>query len=412
MSGKNAGRVNPVYTAQLGHYRDAQAAFASERSGDPEWLVGLRANAIDRFAEIGFPSTRLEEWKYTNVAPIAKDALVLRDGDAPEIEGAESLSSAIARDPEALRARFARCPASKDRAFALLNDAFLANGWWVSVPTNADVGAPIHLRIDGAAAGEVLHPRVLVDVAPGARATVVIELEGGPGLTNLVADIEVAANASLDLVLLQASEGDARGEAGFQVSTASARVARDGRFRSHTLTTSGTLVRNDLDVLLAEEGADCELRGLFLGSGSRLIDNHSAVDHAVPHCNSRELYKGILGGRSKGIFRGRVLVRPDAQKTDATQSNPNLLLGEGAEIDTKPQLEIYADDVKCSHGATVGQLDEDAVFYLRSRGIGVAEARALMILAFANEILDALPEGVASDAVAKGLQAVLEEATS
>jgi Fe-S cluster assembly protein SufD len=174
----------------------------------------------------------------------------------------------------------------------------------------------------------------------------------------------------------------------------SVRLGRDARLRTHTLTRGGSLVRNDLDVVLAGEGARCELRGLFLGGGVSLIDNHSSVDHAVPHCTSRELYKGILADRSRGVFRGRVIVRPDAQKSDASQSNPNLLLGEGAEIDSKPQLEIYADDVKCAHGATVGQIDEEALFYLRSRGIGLAEARQLMIRAFANEIVEALPEGI------------------
>jgi Fe-S cluster assembly protein SufD len=233
---------------------------------------------------------------------------------------------------------------------------------------------------------------LLITLEPGSRATLVLDHApsqgSGCGLTNLVGEIDVGANASLDLVVIQ-REGDES----FHVSNLAARVGRDGRFTAHTVSVGGALVRNDLEVLLAEEGAECELRGLFLGSGSRLVDNHTAVDHAVPHCTSRELYKGVLSGRSKGVFRGRVVVRPDAQKTDATQSNPNLLLGDRAEIDTKPQLEIYADDVKCSHGATVGQLDEDALFYLRSRGIGQDDARELLVRAFANEIIEALPVG-------------------
>ena len=198
-------------------------------------------------------------------------------------------------------------------------------------------------------------------------------------------------NAALDLVVLQREN-----DTSYHVSNTACRVERDGRFTSHTLSLSGALVRNDLDVLLADEGAECNLRGLFLGSGDRVVDNHTFVDHAMPHGTSRELYKGLLGDHSRGVFRGRIVVRPDAQKTDATQSNRNLLLARGAEIDTKPQLEIYADDVKCAHGSTIGQLDEDALFYLRSRGLGLAEARQLIIRAFANEIVEALPEGIST----------------
>jgi len=166
---------------------------------------------------------------------------------------------------------------------------------------------------------------------------------------------------------------------------------RGSRFASHTFTLAGALVRNDLNATLAGEGADCTLNGLFLGRADQRIDNHTHVDHAVPHCTSHELYKGVLGGKSRGVFRGRVLVRPDAQKTSAEQNNANLIVSAGAEIDTKPQLEIYADDVRCSHGSTVGQLDPDAVFYLRARGIGEAEARDLLTRAFAEELVLALP---------------------
>jgi Fe-S cluster assembly protein SufD len=411
-------RSNPVYTEQVDHYVAEQQGFAAERGSDPGWLADLRAEAIARFAEIGFPSTRLEEWKYTNVAPIAK--LPLRFDTSVAITGAVSFRANLAEAPDSLRARIERSRDPKDRAFALLNTAFLAEGAIVRIPRNTDLEEPVRLAIAAPGDGQVRHPRILIDVEPSARAVVVIEHRpgeaGAVGLTNLVADIEVHANASLDLVIVQSETGgrslDEDGdsdEAGFYISTVSARVARDGRFTSHTLSAGGSLVRNDLDVVLAEEGAECHLRGLFLGSGHRIVDNHTSVDHAVPNGSSSELYKGILGGRSKGIFRGRVLVRPDAQKTDATQSNPNLLLSEGAEIDTKPQLEIYADDVKCSHGATVGQLDEDALFYMRSRGIGLADARELMIRAFANEILDAIPidDGALYEAIANSLQRTL-----
>jgi Fe-S cluster assembly protein SufD len=367
-------KANPVYTAQVPHYLSQHDAFAAARTDDPAWLVALRAEAIARFAELGFPSTRLEEWRYTNVAPIAKLALELEAGEtSPEIP--EHLGGILD---------------AKDRPFALLNTAFVSHVSVVRVGRNESPDEIVRLGLESHSG--IQHPRAFIQLEEGSHAMVVIDHTSGaagPGLTNLVVEADVGPNAHLDLVLLQREHDEH-----FHVSNVACRVARDGRFTSNTLTSGGALVRNDLEVLLADEGAECDLRGLFIGSGSRLVDNHTSVDHAVPHCNSRELYKGILGGRSKGIFRGRVLVRPDAQKTDATQSNPNLLLGEGAEIDTKPQLEIHADDVKCSHGATVGQLDEEALFYMRSRGIGADDARILLVHAFANEIVDALPEAV------------------
>jgi Fe-S cluster assembly protein SufD len=177
------------------------------------------------------------------------------------------------------------------------------------------------------------------------------------------------------------------GDATWHLGNVAARLARDARFAARTLTLGGAGVRNDLLAVLADTGAECDLDGLFLGAGSRIVDNHTTVDHAAPHGTSRELYKGILGDRSRGVFRGRIVVRPDAQKTDARQSNANVLIGSGAEIDTKPQLEIWADDVRCSHGATIGRLDETALFYLRSRGIGEAAARDLLLRGFAAEVL-------------------------
>jgi Fe-S cluster assembly protein SufD len=187
----------------------------------------------------------------------------------------------------------------------------------------------------------------------------------------------------------------------FHVANASARQARDSRLATHTLSLGGTLVRNDLAVELGAEGAEATLHGLFVGTGRQVLDNHTLVDHARPHGTSRELYKGILGGGARGVFRGRILVREGAQKTDARQSNANVLLGDGAEIDTKPQLEIRADDVRCSHGSSIGALDEDALFYLRSRGLDLATARDVLTQGFAAEILRGLPVAGLGDCVAE-----------
>jgi Fe-S cluster assembly protein SufD len=193
-------------------------------------------------------------------------------------------------------------------------------------------------------------------------------------------------------------------DAHFHVANLSVRQERDSTFTGHTLTLGGRLVRNDAGVVLAGEGASCTLDGLFVGGGESVLDNHTEIDHAVPHGTSQELYKGVLGGAARGVFRGRVIVRPDAQKTSASQSNANLLLGTRAEIDTKPQLEIYADDVKCSHGATVGELDANQLFYLRSRGLPEAEARSILVRAFLTEALDA----VGNDTVRAALDEAVE----
>jgi Fe-S cluster assembly protein SufD len=235
----------------------------------------------------------------------------------------------------------------------------------------------------------VTHPRVVVIAEAGSEITVVqdhVSVGAAAGFTNAVTEVHVGAGARVRFVLLQRED-----DAHLHVSNLQVRQDRDSLFSAHTLSLGGRLVRNDAGVLLADRGAECRLDGLFVGGGDAVIDNHTEVDHAHPRCDSHELYKGVLGGSARGVFRGRVIVRPDAQKTNATQSNRNLLLGAKAEIDTKPQLEIYADDVKCSHGSTIGRLDETALFYLRSRGIGEERARDLLTRAFALEVLERLP---------------------
>jgi Fe-S cluster assembly protein SufD len=243
---------------------------------------------------------------------------------------------------------------------------------------------------------------------PGSRLRVIqdhVSLGGAGGLTNSVTEVVVGQGARVDFVLLQREADDA-----FAVSNLAARLERDAHFHAHTITLGGRFVRNDLTAVLADEGAECSLQGLFVGGGEQVIDNHTLVDHAMPRGISRELYKGILGGRSRGVFRGRVVVRPAAQKTDARQSNPNLLIGAGAEIDSKPQLEIHADDVKCSHGSSIGQLDEDSVFYVRSRGLGEDAARDLLTRGFAREILAGLPVPALGDGLDELLARHLAEA--
>ena len=258
-------------------------------------------------------------------------------------------------------------------------------------PRSVRVEQPIHVVFLSADSGQpaVTHPRLLVVAEEGSSLTLIedhVTLGDAPGFTNAVTEVYAAAGSQVDLVTIQREN-----EGHFHLSNLFVRQERDARFSANTLTLGGRLVRNDASVLLADEGADCALNGLFIAGGSQLVDNHTTIDHAVPHCTSRELYKGVIGGSARGVFRGRVIVRPDAQKTNASQSNPNLLLSADAEMNTKPQLEIYADDVKCSHGTSIGQLDPDALFYLRSRGLDAARARDLLTRAFALELLEALP---------------------
>jgi Fe-S cluster assembly protein SufD len=424
MSSQSKATARP---ASVDHYLDRFARVAA-RSEQPGWLRARRDEAIDRFGELGLPGRGLEDWRYTSIAAIerarfelpetvpavSRDALaaittsagdasraIFVDGRfAPELSDMpapdsgirfDSLEAALKdRTEESLVSRhLTRLAEFKENAFCALNTAFLSDGAVIEIARDSDVVLPLHLLFVSTGRDTIVHPRVLVVARQSSRATIVqehVSLGAGERLTNVVAELTVEANARLDHVVLQRECAES-----FHVSNLRAAQARDSRLALHTFTLDGRLVRNELGVVLCDRGAEVDLRGLFLGAETRHVDNQTSVDHAMPHCTSRELYKGVLGDQSRGVFHGRVLVRPDAQKTDAQQSNPNLLLTDRAEIDTKPQLEIYADDVKCSHGATIGQLDKDALFYLRARGLAEHDARACLTRGFAHEICEGLP---------------------
>jgi len=407
---------------------------AAARGAEHPALGTLRAEALAAFADAGLPTTRHEEWRYTSLAGFARvafeaapegalpprddvealavpffacSAFVFVDGRlAPELSSPTTLAGGVRVEALAGRApeHLGSLADVKQHPFAALNTALFEDAAVLSVPAGAAAAQPIHLVFvsTGDGAPRASFPRVLIEAGAGSRALVIqdhVTLGAGARLTAAVGEVHVAENASLELVLVQRESDET-----FHFGNLRARVAQGARFASRTLTLGGGLVRNDLAALLAAPGAECELDGLFLGAGERLIDNHTLVDHAEPHCTSRELYKGILGDRSRGVFRGRIVVRPDAQKTDAQQSNANVLLGSGAEIDTKPQLEIWADDVRCSHGASIGRLDEDALFYLRSRGIGETAARDLLTRGFAAEVLKRIQSAPLAEALADLLQ--------
>jgi len=284
------------------------------------------------------------------------------------------------------------------RAFVNLNAAFQRDGAFVSIPTGVAIDRPIHIVHVATGRSRIQHVRNSVALGASARASVVehyVGTEDVAYLTNAVTTIELAEDATLDHVLLECEGAAAR-----HLMTLDARVARNAHLHSHAVSLGGALVRNEIDVVLTAPGAECELDGLFLAGGDRHVDNQTTIDHAAPHGTSRQLYKGVLDGRAHGIFNGKVVVRPGAQKTSAQQSNPNLLLTDGAEIDTRPNLEIHADDVKCAHGSSVGRLDEDALFFLRSRGIPATRARAMLCRAFAAEVIDTIPAAEVRERIA------------
>ncbi len=401
----------------------AAAAFADLRrrtAGEPAWLSGLRDRAFARFQELGFPGAADEHWKHTSVAPIARIAWepappdpdaarplpVSESGAAPGVQlgflngrwsralspvaspvpGLDALPLAdVLRDhPDWLQPHFGRHAGWEKNPFTAWNTALAEDGAFVRVSRAAAAG-PIHLLFlsEGTGGPTVAHPRTVIVLENGAQAAVVETYVGeGRTLTNSVTEIVLGDGASLDHAKVQRESPDA-----FHVHSIAATLRRSSQFTSSNVAFGGAIARTDLGVHFTGEGGDCTLNGLFVGDGTALLDTHTTVDHATPHCTSRQLYKGILDGHSRGVFHGTVLVRKDAQKTDALQSNKNLLLSRNALVHSTPALEIFADDVKCKHGSTIGQLDAAALFYLRSRGIGEPEARALLTWAFASDVV-------------------------
>ena len=430
------------------------AQFAAVKRAAPlaGRLESLRDDAFRCFDRLGFPTTRLEEWRFTNIAPIVEipfqtpaaagafdrdvlDSLHLPRSGGPELvfvngrfirelsavsglpAGVRVRSLAAAageiggRDAgetgrfDGVAAHLGRLARFENHAFTALNTAFLADGAVIEVDGGVVVDRPIHLLFASSsdAAPVLSQPRVLV-VAGASSEVRVVESHAGAGdvpyLSNAVTEVSVAENAVVDHYTV-VREADAA----FHVGSLAVRVGRAGNFSSHAITAGGAIVRNEAGVVLGGEGGECTLNGLYLAKGRQLVDNQTTIDHAMPHCDSHELYKGILDGRSRAVFNGKIIVRLDAQKTDAKQSNKALLLSEDAQITTKPQLEIFADDVKCTHGATVGQLDPDALFYLRSRALSAAQARQLLIHAFAADLLG----HIKVEAIRRQLDALLLE---
>jgi Fe-S cluster assembly protein SufD len=402
--------------------------FEKTAPGRKSWLPGIRKAALQSFSELGFPTTRHEEWRYTNVSPIARTRfhpaspyrsglaaadfsgftfggveccqLVFVDGHFSETlsmfgqlpRGARvrNLAGSLSSDRNRVEPHLARYARIEDNAFAALNTAFMRDGAFIFLPAGTilrDVIHVLHLSTVGMEP-TVSYPRTLIVAGEGSQAGIVethAAIGEGVYFTNSVTEVVAGPGAVIDHYRLQRES-----DAAYHYSMLQVSQAADSSFTSYSISIGGALVRNDIEAVFGSPGGDCTLNGLYVTRGLQHVDNHTSIIHAKPNCTSRELYKGILDETSTGVFNGRIVVAKDAQKTNAKQTNKNLLLSEGALVNTKPQLEIFADDVKCTHGATIGRLNEDELFYLRSRGIGEQLARTLLTYAFASDVVGAV----------------------
>ena len=411
------------------HYISSFAKVEKSRaSNEQAWLTELRRSALDSFQRLGFPTTHDEEWRFTSVAPITRVPFKLAtDTGAPSAAALKSFSfgswsgiqlvfvngiysarlssktaqrngvfaggfsEAMEKHASRLQTHMGRYANSSEEAFAALNTAFASDGAFIHLPKECVVEQPIHLLF--LSCGEnsessVCYPRVLVVAEENSQVQILesyASAREGVCFTNAVTELVAAENAFIDHYKLQRESLET-----FHVSTVQVYLGRSANVSTQTISLGGSLVRNHVNAVLDGEGGEATLNGFYLVNGHQHVDNHTSIDHAKPHCNSHELYKGILDGKARGVFNGRIVVRPDAQKTDSKQTNKNLILSEEALVNTNPQLEIYADDVKCTHGATIGQLNADSIFYLRSRGIDRESARHLLTYAFAGDFIHRL----------------------
>ncbi len=412
----------PVADAYLENFRRLERDIKQ-----PAWMLPLRQGGLARFAELGFPTLQHEDWRFTNVAPIAKlpfkpvfepavdsmTAAALKDFPFANLPGtrlvfvnghyAASLSkiaklpagvkvsnvaAVLAAEPALLEPLLAPPRRDGDNAFAALNQAFFQDGGFIHVPAGAVVAEPVQLVYIATAkpTGATIQPRNVIVAEANSQLTVIESYvtAGGAGyFTNAVTELVVGDQATVEVLKFQDEASDA-----FHLAAFHGKFGRASNVRVHSFALGAKISRNSIRTNLAGEGLECILNGLYLTRGEQLADHHMVVEHAQPHCASHEYFNGILDDKSRGVFHGRILVQPLAQKTDAKQTNKNLLLSDDATANTKPQLEIYADDVKCTHGATIGQLNPESIFYLRSRGLGPETARRMLIHAFAGEIIE------------------------
>ena len=419
----------------------AENFAALERAAQqPAWLSAVRRAGLARFTELGFPTLQHEDWRFTNVAPIAKLPFKPVLASAPETTAAGALknfpfarlpgsrlvfvnghyaaslshianlpagvkvsnvAAVLAAEPALLEEHFAQSAPTGDNAFTALNQAFFLDGGFIHVPAGVAVADPLQLIYVATAgqSGATIQSRNVIVAEANSQLTVIESYvaAGGAGyFTNTVTELVAGDHSVVELLKFQDEAPSA-----FHLAALHGEFGRASNVRVHSFALGAKLSRNSIRTNLAGEGLECILNGLYLTRGEQLADHHMVVEHAQPHCASHEYFNGILDDKSKGVFHGRILVQPIAQKTDAKQTNKNLLLTDDATANTKPQLEIYADDVKCTHGATIGQLNEESIFYLRSRGIGPETARRMLIHAFAGEIIERIQHEAAREELDK-----------
>jgi Fe-S cluster assembly protein SufD len=405
---------------------DFQAFENNGASHDPAWLKNLRAAAIGKFSELGFPTVKLEDWRFTNILPLtrshfrrasvaglpdvrmeeigkhvvdgcSKSVLVFIDGHFNKsLSNVSSLSKDIVAGGlaesfevhgELVQRHLGKHLPLQSHPFAALNSAFIHDGAFVYVPEGISSPSPIQLLFVSTAHNDghaVAYPRNLIIVDKKASATFVesyVSLSEDIYFTNTVSEIFVEKESAVDYVKIQRES-----EKAFHVGTMQVEQGSQSRFTAFSLALGASIARNDINIAVNGEQCETMLDGLYLPANDQLVDHHTFIDHVRPNCSSREIFKGIITGKSRSVFNGKIFVRKEAQKTDSKQTNKNLLLSDEATVDTKPQLEIFADDVKCTHGATVGGLDAASLFYVKSRGISEEAARALLTVGFAGEV--------------------------
>lgn len=394
------------------------------REQAPAWLKQRRSEGLESFGAIGFPTTKHEEWKYTNVGPLTRLQFVAAQDPADNAEVVEAarrhalagchtllylngryraclddatdlpaglivsgLGEAVQQNQPKLEQHLGQVASVRDNSFTALNTALIDDGAFVFASTDTRCERPIQLLYVqvGTDTPSAVHVRNLIVAAPRSAVSVVetyVSLDSQPGLTTAVTEIVCEHDARIEHY--KAQNG---GTGTYHIGSVQSSQGRNSQVHSYAASFGGALTRNDINAVLQVEGAECSLRGLFIAAGQQHVDYHTTIDHAAPHGSSNQLYKSVLDQDGTGVFNGKVIVRPHAQKTSAEQSSKNLLLSDAATINVKPQLEIFADDVRCTHGATVGHVHEDELFYLRTRGIDEATARGLLIHAFANELV-------------------------
>lgn len=409
-------------------YIDSFGLFEKSLNGESKLPIhSFRKDALNSFSKLSFPATYDEEWRYTNLSPLFKENFLLPDKKTqlsakdiqkylfnglkgsllvfvngfyddklskkallPKGAVASNLNTALKENNEIIDKHFGKYADHSNHIFTALNSAFTREGAFIYIPDKKIVDDPIHLLFitDSDKEKFLIQPRNLIVAGKNSQVTVIehyVSVNESIYFTNNVTEIVADENAVVDHVRVQEESKKA-----FHIARMEVDQERTSNFTSHLISFGAEIARNDFNARFNDEGGECTLNGLYLIGGNQLFDAHTIIDHAKPHCNSHEHYKGILDDKSRGVFNGKVMVRKDAQKTNAFQENNNIILSDEALVNTKPQLEIFADDVKCSHGATIGQLDTEAMFYLRSRGIGNETATAILIHAFASDVVQSI----------------------